>query len=32
MEQNQNDNTNNAAMGNTFRCHINSNKKNDTEE
>ena len=22
MEQNQNDNTSNVAMGNTFRCHI----------
>ena len=24
MEQNQNDNTSNLAMGNTFRCHIYS--------
>ena len=23
MEQNQNDNASNVAMGNTFRCHIN---------
>ena len=24
MEQNQNDNTSNVAMGSTFRCHIHS--------
>ena len=24
MEQNQNDNASNVAMGNTFSCHINS--------